>query len=295
MKTTGNALALAFSPDGKTLASTTSALLLWNPERGEIYAVLGLAAESVDCVAISRDGRLLATGGHDWKVQLHHWGLGVFSSALPWFETPLGELLDQGRIELTPRQAEQLRAAGRGALALWKRLTGNGTVVLGEHHGWVSGVGFSPDGRTLASAAYQDGLVKFWDVATGKETGSLNARHTVFRMAWSADGKWMATADNVGNIKLWDVAAQKEIALIESHDGGVVSAVAFSPDGKTLATGGLDRTVRLWDVESGKEAAVFKAHPKQVMAVAFSPDGKTLAAASANLILLWDVPGPQPR
>jgi WD40 repeat protein len=106
-------------------------------------------------------------------------------------------------------------------------------------------------------------------------------------VAFSPDGKTLASGSDDNTIKLWDVATGKEQATLKGHTAWVAS-VAFSPDGKTLASGG-DTTVRLWDME-GKELATLKGHTKGVNSVAFSPDGKTLASGSQDkTIKLWDV------
>lgn len=108
-------------------------------------------------------------------------------------------------------------------------------------------------------------------------------------VAYSADGRYLATGSYDRSAKVWDAATAKELATLVGHNA-TVEAVAFSPDGKILATGSYDATVKLWDWASGKELATFRGHTNMIRSLAYSPDGKTVASGSHdNTIRLWDV------
>jgi WD40 repeat protein len=108
-------------------------------------------------------------------------------------------------------------------------------------------------------------------------------------VAFSPDGKTIATGSLDNTVKLWNLEG-KEIQTLKGHSAGV-NSVAFSPDGKTIATGSLDNTVKLWNLE-GKEIQSFKGHSSRVNSVAFSPDGKTIATGSGdNTVKLWNLEG----
>ncbi len=122
----------------------------------------------------------------------------------------------------------------------------------------------------------------------------------VISVAFSPDGKTLASGSADKTIKLWDVATGKLSQTLTGHSDGVysdeVSSVAFSPDGKTLASGSHDKTIKLWDMATGKLSQTLTGDSDAVYSVAFSPDGKTLASGSGdNTIKLWDVATGKPK
>jgi WD40 repeat protein/tetratricopeptide (TPR) repeat protein len=161
--------------------------------------------------------------------------------------------------------------------------------TLKGHKGWVSSVGFSPDGQQLASGS-GDNTIKIWDVTTGKVLNTLKGHESeVYSVGFSPDGKQLASGSRDNTIKIWDVTTGKVLNTLKGHESSVLS-VRFSPDGKKLASGSRDNTIKIWDVTTGKVLNTLKGHESLVWSVGFSPDGKKLASGSGdNTIKIWDV------
>src|SRR6266702_2391580 len=108
------------------------------------------------------------------------------------------------------------------------------------------------------------------------------------RIAWSPDGKILASPSVDQTIRLWDAQTGQHLRTLEGHSNSVIS-VAWSPDGKTLASGADDKTIRFWDAQTGRTLRTLKGHSNRVNGIAWSPDGKTLASgADDKTIRLWD-------
>jgi WD40 repeat protein len=281
--------ALAFAPDGKTLAVGDAKVIhFFDPASGKETAKLD-AHLSTLCLAYSADGKTLASGGidgHD-KHSLRLWdvagGKELRRCELPKDEPPIS-------VAFSPDGKSLAAVVEEDDLRVFDTATGKPLHRLG--HYWASRVAFAPDGKALVSV--RGPVLRVWDPATGKERfQEFEGHHAgVSAVAISPDGKTIATAAD--GVRLWDPTTGKPTGRVEAK--GHVAVLAFSPDGKTLAYGGRDRVVHLWDVSTGKPAGEFKGHKHPLCGLAFAPDGKTLASGDVQAtIRLWDVAAGQER
>ena len=131
-----------------------------------------------------------------------------------------------------------------------------------------------------------------WDVASGQRLGSPMLAHQgpVLGLAFSPDGKTLASGSDDKSIILWDVQKRQPRFRLREPCSAVLS-LAFSPDGKTLAGGTLEENIMLWDTATGQTIGnPLNRHDSAVLSLAFSPDGKTLASSSQDkTVLLWDL------
>ena len=171
-----------------------------------------------------------------------------------------------------------------GVVTSWQ----SGLQMLVGHSNLVSVVAFSPDGKTLASASY-DQMAMLWDASLGVVLQMFEGHSdSVNALAFALDGETLASASGDRTVKLWSTVSGTALVTLKGHSDSV-NALAFAPDGKTLASASGDETVRLWDTVSGVALQMLEGHSDSVNALAFAPDGKTLASASGDrTVRLWD-------
>jgi len=278
---------LAFSPDGKTVASgdaENALIVLRDVPSGRELRTLDGHRKGVSSVAFSPDGKTMASGGVDATVKLWEVASG----------RELRKLVGHGKwvhsVAFSPDGKSVLSGSQDKTLKLWDAATGLELRTIAGHTEDVWSVAFSPDGKTVVSGS-SDKTAKLWDTATGRELRTL-AGHVggVMSVAYSPDGRTVVSGAGGRDktVKLWDVATGRELHTLAGHVGGVMS-VAYSPDGQTLASGSLDKSLKLWDMTTGRELHTLNGDGKSMSRVAFSPNGQTVAAVGGDALKLWNV------
>jgi WD40 repeat protein len=163
-------------------------------------------------------------------------------------------------------------------------------VAQTSHYGKVGSVAFSPDSKVLATGS-EDGKIKLWDVASGRELRTLTvceASSSVV-LAFSPDGHTLASGSPKNEVKLWDITSGRGLQAYTGHTDAV-RAIAFSRDGALLASASNDQTIKLWDLRKPGEPRTFTGHTSGITSLAFSPDGTKLASGAYDqMTKLWDV------
>ncbi|NEP02802.1 MAG: TIR domain-containing protein [Symploca sp. SIO2E9] len=272
---------VAFSPDGKTIASASSdnTIKLWNLQGEELNTLRG-HQDWVISVAFSPDGKTIASASGDNTIKL--WNLQGEE-----LNTLTGHQSSVISVAFSPDGKTIASASTDKTIKLWN-LQGEELNTLKGHQSYVRSVAFSPDGKTIASAS-TDKTIKLWNLQ-GKELNTLTGHQSYVRsVAFSPDGKTIASASDDSTIKLWNFQG-KELNILRWHQSAVIS-LAFSPDGKTIASASDDSTIKLWNFQV-KELNTLRGHQSAVISLAFSPDGKTIASASDDsTIKLWNFQG----
>jgi DNA-binding beta-propeller fold protein YncE len=225
-------------------------------------------------------------------------------------------LQSEALAEINPRVARQLSVAAwrlnpssQAHYAMLAATTLPLTTVSALSAAPVSAVAFSPDGQILATAA-ANGTIRLWNVATHRPTGSafgsgdgapaakhnsdgkLPASAGINGVAFSPDGRTLASADTSGSISLWDVtdpARPAMITVLRAGTGKAIDSIAFSPAGEILASADAGGAIRLWNLATHRLTGGPFGTSGSIASIAFSPDGKTLASAVADAILIWNV------
>jgi RNA polymerase sigma factor (sigma-70 family) len=292
--------ALAFAPDGKTLATGchgNNTINLWNVASGKEIRQFKASGPGVGALSFSPTGHALASGSEDGAVELwdpasgtRHWQRLQVGEVQALAFAPDGKTLAVGGghcMSLTPA-----RNGNRPFLVLLDATAGNEARRLLSRDS-VGSVAFSRDGKVLAAALSVDNTLRFWDGITGQELpwGEGHYCH-VFAVAVAEDGQLAATAGDHGQIIVWDLAKAKPQRHLEGHDSSVF-ATRFLPAGKLLASASYDQTVRLWDLATGNEALRLDAKSKAgyLNSFAVSPDGKLAAASNhhGGNVYVWNL------
>ena len=287
---------ISFSPDGRYVLSGNDDCIirLWEVITGkEVRQFIG-HTDIITSVSFSPDSRYALSGSKDETMRLWEVATGknlrIFTRHTGWVNS----------VCFSPDGLYALSGSSDETIRLWKVATGKELrqfkVVAGKELQQITGktddfrtVSFSPNGHYILSGSFE-GIIRLWEVATGKELRKFSHGRTVTSVSFSPDGRYaLSGGSRDETILLWEVATGKELRKFKGHEYGI-NSVNFSPDGHYVLSGSNDRTIRLWEVATGKELRQFVEHTYHVIYICFSQNGRyALSGSHDNTIRLWEV------
>jgi WD40 repeat protein/DNA-binding XRE family transcriptional regulator len=279
------AKAIAYSPDGRLVATGGDAgyIWIWDAEDGMQKFTLSLGGV-IHSLSFNPEGTLIAAASDDGNVKVWEAATGQLKYSLP---------RQSGLYDINFLKDGRFATAGQdGATRVWDQASGQQLLTLVGPTSTVISLAGSPDGKRIATGAY-DGSLRIWDATPTHEILTIPADTAViWNVEYSPDGNQITSASVDGFLKMWD--SRTGDLLLTIPEGGDIgqgfTGLAYSPNGSRIATGSLDGTVTIWDSQSGKILQVLNGHTNYVVGLAFSMDGSRLASASWDgTAKVWDL------
>jgi WD40 repeat protein len=291
-QTFSSVLAIAYSPDGQTLAASDSngEIRLWCVRDGQCVLTCSGHTNWVRSIKFSPNGRYLASSSDDRTIKIWDLAEGICLQTI-------GDGIHSLGLSFSPDGRYLASGSANNVIYYWDLRTGACLREFVGHEDWSVDVKFHPQGHQLASAG-ADRTLRVWDVATGDcqaiYTGHENWVTTV---DYSPDGKTIISGSLDGNLRLWDapgvtnsIADRQNSRLILTGHGDEIWSVAFSPDGQYFASAGMSGSLRIWRSSDGECLHYLEGHSKRLWSVAFHPDGHCLASGGEDqTIRFWQI------
>lgn len=236
---------------------------------------------SVHSLAVSRDGKLLASGGADQRLII--WNLESKQVKL----TLNGHRGIIDAVIFTPDDNQVISSSWDHTIRIWELETGEESGRLEGHSGWIHCLAITPDGKTLVSGG-ADQKLKIWDLMTKQLKNSLDAGlGVVTSLAISPDGRVLAAGGANKVIKLFKIEQNQELFSLEGHQGNITS-LAFTPGGQILISASADHSVKIWQWTHKQVRFTLEGHSDAVNSVFINSEGNLLVSGGSDRALnLW--------
>jgi WD40 repeat protein len=293
--------AIGLSPDGHQFvtADEDDTVTLWDVDTGmALRTIVGHERTwsghvvGVSNIAFSPLGKLLLTGCDDGTASLWDVGTGEEVHLLK------GHSAKVTSVAFSPDGMTVLTGSEDKSARLWNVATGEQLHVFSGHTDKVNAVAFSPDGRSILTGS-KDGTARVWDLATGWQTLELHASPNAetessyvepafASVAFSPNGRWIATGGNDGKARLWDAKTGAQIRVYSGHKEDVTGVVFYPGRDVLLTVSYYDKNAKLWNIRTGEVLGTVTTDDYAVGGV-FSPDGAGLFTGSTKEAELWDL------
>ncbi|KAG1796002.1 WD40-repeat-containing domain protein [Suillus plorans] len=266
--------------------SLDGSLRLWSLESGaQIGEDWRDGNDAVRSIALSPNGKTIASGSEDGKVRL--WDVKTKKVIAKWARhtnvvcalcwSADGERLASGSWDGTTR--------------VWDVSSSKTVLTIETGHDWVYAVMYSPDSSKLATSGYKENAVHIWNAKTGErlKTLEIQTHSWAFGLAWTSDGSKLLSS-SYSLIRIFDTATWQQIATLEDGHKDVVFAISLCQDTRLLASASWDKTARLWNPQTNLPVGPPLCYEWGLRSAALSPDGKMLVTTCENKnVYTWDV------